>query len=265
MTAEVRELVGLSLGVARGRIASEGGELGRVTFVESKARRLTVLEASPRQGSGGVVLVDLRVAGANPINYLPGIYQQNDFLQNFLWIVQHLQYEIVGTLDDLHLNFVPKAASPDFLNWLAGWFDAARHVDMGSERLRSFLQKAMLIYRWRGTRFGLLKAVELVVGVKAEIYENEFPLSEYAIYNENEVDATILDRKIPEERFFTLHVPLDGASVTAETKRTIFDLVKVERPVNTVSYITYERAAVRASRGVRIAEDTTIDDEGLRQ
>lgn len=84
----------------------------------------------------------------------------------------------------LHRFFTPGPGQPvgerapdTFLPWLAGWVSLGLRDDWDGETRRRFIANAIPLYRMRGTRAGMLTAIELYLGVPGAvtIYEFEDP------------------------------------------------------------------------------------------
>jgi phage tail-like protein len=57
------------------------------------------------------------------------------------------------------------------LPWLAGWLDIFIDRLWPEGRQRAILSEAMDLLRWRGTRFGLSRMIELSTGITPEILD----------------------------------------------------------------------------------------------
>lgn len=55
------------------------------------------------------------------LHRLPGVLQEDDFLQRFLGAFDSGFAPVVATLDSLHAYVDPHLAPADFLDWLSGW------------------------------------------------------------------------------------------------------------------------------------------------
>lgn len=84
----------------------------------------------------------------------------------------------------LHRHFTPGPGQPaegrapdEFLPWLAKWVALGLRDDWDGETRRRFIANALPLYRMRGTRAGLLAAIELYLGLPGAvtIYEFEAP------------------------------------------------------------------------------------------
>ncbi len=255
-------LTGLSLFQAKKKIAANRFRLGKIKYEESSASRLRVLGINSVNENEGSV--SLTVSGTNPINFLPSMYQSNDFLRRFLWIAQHIHYDTVSCLDNLHNYFTPLEAPDEFVNWMGSWFSVSERMNLSADKMRIFLQNALRLYRWRGTRVGLENLISIVVGIDIEIYENTFPIKEYMIDETLEADGIITDAFEREQNFFAVHIPLYSYELSVDEKSAIYELIKQEKPVNTRFYVTYMKKDTGKSAGMIIGENTRVQEDGVQ-
>lgn len=102
---------------------------------------------------------------------LPVIYQTNEFLGRFLLIFEAIWEPLEQRQDNIAMFFDPRTCPPAFLPWLAGWLDVGYQPRWPEPRIRHLLAEAMDLYRWRGTRYGLTRLLELCTGLAVEISE----------------------------------------------------------------------------------------------
>lgn len=254
-------LIGLPLFQARKKVEASDFALATITFEESSAGRLTVIGVDAEEEDGRIALT---VSGINPIKFLPSMYQNNDVLRRFLWIVQHIHYDVVSLLDNLHFFFTPMEAPDDFLNWMGSWFNVSERLNLDPGKMRLFLQHALVLYRWRGTRVGMEFMVKIVTGLEPEIYENSFPLTEYVMFEDLIANGVITDAFELGQTFFTVHIPVKIDQLGKQEKIVIYELIKQEKPVNAAFYITYERGRDQRIRGTRIGQGTVVSEHGVQ-
>lgn len=259
MTDFTQELVGLSLHRAIRKIRSHGYSLGTITYDEAKEKRLTITHASVQSNNNKEIF--LTVSGTNPIHFLPSIYHNSDFLKRFLWIPQHLNYEVVSILDNLHTYFTPMETSEEFLNWIGSWFNISNYLELDQEKMRAFLQNAMTLYRWRGTKFGLSLMIRIVTGIEPEIYENELPYGDYKVMEDIGSQRTIYENLNKSFPYFTVHIPVSGDRFTKKEKTVIYEMIKQERPVNAEFFVTYKKSEKDEVASMVISDDTVIEEE----
>jgi phage tail-like protein len=100
---------------------------------------------------------------------LPALYADDDFTQRFTAGLDTVLAPVFATLDNLPAYLDPRVAPADFLAWLASWMGAADDPQWPVERRREAVVRAMELHRWRGTRRGLVEALRLALGVRAEV------------------------------------------------------------------------------------------------
>lgn len=109
---------------------------------------------------------------AHPIgDLLPALYADDDFAQRFTAGLDTVLAPVFATLDNLPAYFQPRLAPPDFLAWLAGWVGMEADPAWSEEPLRSAVERAVELHRWRGTRRGLQERLRLSFGVGTEIVD----------------------------------------------------------------------------------------------
>jgi phage tail-like protein len=132
------------------------------------------------------------------IRYLPSIYQENTFLEEFLLAFEKVIYDgwksdegngnnvagfdaILNTIDRC---FIPSSrdtdhpgnqTDPEFLPWLAKWVDLTLDEEWGEKERRENISRAMDLYRWRGTVKGLKEYLKIYAGLEPEIRECRWP------------------------------------------------------------------------------------------
>lgn len=110
---------------------------------------------------------------SNWLKYLPSIYSDDEFLGRYLLIFESLLSPIIWTIDNFDLFLSPEVAPPQWLQWMAGWFDLLLLPELPIERQRLITQQIGWLFLRRGTPAGLQRLLELYFGVTPEIIENE--------------------------------------------------------------------------------------------
>jgi phage tail-like protein len=104
--------------------------------------------------------------------YLPVIFHESDFLSRFLQIFETVWEPLEQRQDHIDMYFSPRTCPASWLPWFASWFGLAIEPHMPEERARALLAETIEIYRWRGTRYGLARMIEVCTGVRPDITEN---------------------------------------------------------------------------------------------
>jgi phage tail-like protein len=129
-------------------------------------------------------------------NYLPDIYQENDFLQRFLYIFEDIWEPLEQRQDHIDMYFDPRTCPAEFLPWLAGWLDLTFNQHWPEARRRRLLAEAMDLYRWRGTRYGLVRMIEICAGVTPVITENPLEPFVFRIRISGPVDRELIEELV---------------------------------------------------------------------
>lgn len=106
------------------------------------------------------------------LNNLPVVFQDNDFLGRFLLIFETIWEPLEQRHDHIAMYFDPRTAPESHLPWLASWLDIAFNSHWPEARRRALVAEAMDLYRWRGTRYGLARMIEVCTGLIPEVTED---------------------------------------------------------------------------------------------
>jgi len=93
------------------------------------------------------------------------------FLRRFLAIVEPALWPVVETLDSFAAFLDPYTTSEEFLRWLASWLDLALDEGWESDRRRRLVASAVVMYRWRGTKRGMLEHLTAYLGTVPEVVD----------------------------------------------------------------------------------------------
>jgi phage tail-like protein len=141
------------------------------------------------------------------LDFLPVIFQDGDFLGRYLMIFESVWEPLEHRQDHMDMYFDPRTCPASFLPWLADWFgigvdQVAQLAEEG--RLRNLIGEAVELYRWRGTRYGLTRLIEVCTGVTpliAETPENPAVLHiRVSIPPESKVDRSTIERLVQEHK-----------------------------------------------------------------
>jgi phage tail-like protein len=231
-----------------------GLKLGSVLYEESEADNNIVFHQSvePGETAESGEKIDVKVAGQNPLRFLPSIYQSNDiksggFLKRYLWIIQSIIAGINGKLDNIDRYFNPLEAPGDFYKWIATWFSVNLEYDIPEYKMRLLVKEAVKLYRWRGTALGISKYLEIVTGVKPEIIDHDIPIDEFII-----ADHATVERPIVGEHSslynFTVYFPVRIDHFDLETIKKIHQIVKLEKPAHANYFIVFAREEQKSGK-----------------
>jgi phage tail-like protein len=134
------------------------------------------------------------------IESLPVIYADNDFLARFLLLFQNVWEPLEQRQDHIDMYFDPRTSPASFLPWLASWLDLSFNQHWPEIRRRRLLAEAIDLYRWRGTRYGLVRMIEVCTGITPEVAENSaLPYTfdvKIALPKDGDIDKNLIDELI---------------------------------------------------------------------
>ncbi|GGR92880.1 hypothetical protein GCM10008960_19830 [Deinococcus sedimenti] len=104
--------------------------------------------------------------------YLPPFFQESEFLSRYLKIFEAIWEPLQRRQDSVDMIFDPRVAPPRVLAWMAAWLGVPLDPHWPEARQRAWLREAVTLYRWRGTRYGLSRALETVYGLSPVLRED---------------------------------------------------------------------------------------------
>jgi phage tail-like protein len=106
------------------------------------------------------------------LEFLPAIYHESDFLGRYLMINETLWEPLQQRQDHIAMFIDPRTCPEPMLGWLASWVELPLNPAWPEARRRELLGEAMDLYRWRGTRYGLQRMIEVCTGLSPEISDD---------------------------------------------------------------------------------------------
>lgn len=106
------------------------------------------------------------------LEFLPALFTESEFLGRYLMIFETLWEPLQQRQDHLHMYFNAGTAPEGMLAWLGQWLDIEFDPYWPEQRKRLWLKEAMQLVQWRGTRYGLRRALELGAGI-TPIFETD--------------------------------------------------------------------------------------------
>ena len=169
----------------------------------------------------------ITASASNYLNYLPGVYAEDEFTSRFLMILESVLSPLERTIDNISYYFDPTTAPEEFLPWLASWLKISLMRPESVRRQREFLSHIGEVFAWRGTKRGLTEYIRLHTGVTPIIEEDFGPLvlTESSRLGIN----TVLGGNDPIH--FTVRLQLDGLSDI--NRDQIIAIIESEKPVHT--------------------------------
>jgi phage tail-like protein len=159
---------------------------------------------------------------ASPSKYLeqlPIIFHDSDLFRRMLLIFENIWEQMEQRQDFVEMYFDPRTCPASFLPWLASWFDVTIDPHWPEARIRALLLELIQLYRWRGTKYGLTRMLEVCAGVTPEISIS--PSSPFVL-------------KI------SVRLPKDGGAQSVD-EEFIEELVRAHKPAH-VGYVLEVRA-----------------------
>jgi len=138
--------------------------------------------------------------------HLPAVFQEIDFLRRFLLIFEQIWEPMEQRQDQIAMYFDPRTCPASLLSWLASWLDLKIDPYWPEGRMRALLAEAVELYRWRGTKYGLARMIEICTGQAIEITETEVP--------------------------FVFHIKLKLATDDSLKKDLIEELIRTHKPAH---------------------------------
>jgi phage tail-like protein len=115
-------------------------------------------------------------------------------------IFQSIWEPIEYRQDHLAMYFDPRTCPTPFLHWLADWLGVLVGPVSDEGRLRALLGEAVELFRWRGTRYGLTRMIEICTGLTpfvAEVASDPAVLHiRVSVPPESNVDRDTIERLI---------------------------------------------------------------------
>jgi phage tail-like protein len=94
------------------------------------------------------------------------------FLRRFLAILEPSLWPVVEVLDSFAAYLDPFTTNEEFLRWLAGWLDATLDEGWPVDRRRRLVASAVVLYRWRGTKRGMIEYLTAYLGTVPEVIDD---------------------------------------------------------------------------------------------
>ncbi|NJL20631.1 MAG: phage tail protein [Leptolyngbyaceae cyanobacterium SM1_3_5] len=123
------------------------------------------------------------------LDFLPEIYQASDFMGQFLMIFEQAFDPTVQAVDAFWAYLDPLTAPKALLPFLAKWVAWNLEPRWTLKQQRRLLRHAIMLYRWRGTRWGLLLYLH---------FYTDLPLQESHIPSSLQMGLGLEEVEIPE-------------------------------------------------------------------
>jgi phage tail-like protein len=105
------------------------------------------------------------------LQYLPEIYQSDDFTSRFLMLIESFWKPISRQIDQTSHYFDPDLTPAELLPWLSSWVGLRQDMNLPVSRVRTLLQKGVMLFQYRGTLYALKTYLETITAGKVQIRE----------------------------------------------------------------------------------------------
>ena len=178
------------------------------------------------------------------LRYLPAVYQEDagsmDFLERFLSLFETFLWSKEEEIAQITGYFDVKATPGEFISWLGTWVVAIFDESWSEEKRRIFLQRAVELYKKRGTREGLEDLIELytenkpiIVG-NLQLYKRDATGNFTLRCEENEKMKNTFEKLFGEPTPYRFCVLLKPGQEGIESQlKTIKRLIELEKPAHT--------------------------------
>lgn len=153
---------------------------------------------------------EIQIAVVNRSKYmehLPEIYEQDDFINRFLMMVESFWKPANQQIDFVSSYFDPLLTPVEFLPWLASWMGMPVDEYMPEERKRKLIRSAMFYFQQRGTKAALQDYLQVYTDGVVEIFEKRaknFVIGkegrlgvEVALGKQNKANMVLIRIKVP--------------------------------------------------------------------
>ncbi len=236
-------------------------------YVEAYVADHTVVEQKPIRGQlvDSTMICELAVAKTSWVRFLPQLYQEstsgdNHLLHEYLWIFQQLHDKVNDVVERVPQLFQPLETEARFLDWLASWIALHLDPDWPDQKKRKWLKFAPTLYSIRGTKAALSALLEMYVGVKPDIRENEWPFEPFRVGVTGEIGVT--STILPPINFahcFVVQLPMQASDLTDDQIIRIHRVIRAEKPAHTNYFLTFSQT----DETYELAPFMTIGEESL--
>lgn len=110
--------------------------------------------------------------GSSYLEYLPAIFQDDEFMGQFLLTFESILKPIDNTIENIPSYLNPLMTPEHLLHWLASWVDLNLDPTWPLEKRRQLVEAAAELHGWRGTKRGLSEHLRTYTGSVPEISES---------------------------------------------------------------------------------------------
>lgn len=118
------------------------------------------------------------------------VYRAAPFVSRFLKIFESIWEPLEQRQDHIDMYFSPRTCPSSWLPWFASWFGLELDPSLSERRVRMLLANTIEIYRWRGTKYGLTRVIEVCLGIRPVITESQSEPNVFRVRVRLPADAT---------------------------------------------------------------------------
>jgi phage tail-like protein len=175
------------------------------------------------------------------IKHLPGLYEQDELMGRFLMLFESFWTPVDRQIETIFYYLDPRLTPAEFLPWLASWLDVELDERWPEARLRQLLRWAIALHRSRGTKWGLLKYLEIYTGHQAEIVERR--ARNFGLGGDARLGPGVALGRANQPHTFTVTLRLPAIKAAHEKeqqrqeeirRRTIISIIEKQKPAHTV-------------------------------
>jgi phage tail-like protein len=164
------------------------------------------------------------------LQFLPGLYREDEFAGWFLRIFEDILKPIESVIDNIAFYIDPETTPQSFLHWLASWVGLVLDERWPEFRRRQLINKAIELYRWRGTKRGVTEFLRIYTGTIPQIIDT-VP-SATTRHRSDEIQTTKIAKLQAADvkpNCFTIILAIDS-SIDLDIVRTI---IEIQKPAHT--------------------------------
>lgn len=186
------------------------------------------------------------IAKGHYLQYLPALYEQDDFMGRFLMLFESFWGPLEAQLAQVHHLFDPRLAPATLLPWLASWYDLELPTGWSEVQKRAIVAQVLRLYRRQGACAGLQEYIEYFSGGKVTI--TEYAASSFRIGRDAQLGSGLAFGSANRPHTFAVHITApritsrcEGSlserernTRLAQLTELIAALIDAEKPAHTV-------------------------------
>ena len=155
-------------------------------------------------------------------------YEDRPFFERYLRGFEDAMEPMQTLLGSLAMCFDADETPAELLPWLSTWVSLALDENWSQLKRRRLIKEAVELYRWRGTRWGLSRYLELYTGILPEI--NDQPFSGMRLGRESLLGRNTILGDVPPHTF-VLTLAVNGPNRLNE--QIVHDIIRANIPAHT--------------------------------